>query len=211
MWPDSGIRKIRGDRGRFFAIAEKAIPDRNNFIVAGPWYHGEWQSPKGDSIGHHPVSAGMRRRASFARILRRHSSAITCTARERSLAWQASNLSKRLEYLAHLRCLAAENRRRPRIFIFTPMARCPFPRRRSVNAKPYRAICFRSGESCAVPAAADFADLSRRRLAHVGSGRPAFCGSPARRAYFRQRAARPQSHDHRRGCGRSFRIHFRHG
>ncbi|HWC00140.1 MAG TPA: CocE/NonD family hydrolase [Bryobacteraceae bacterium] len=26
-------------------------PDGNNFIVAGPWYLGEWQSAKGDSIG----------------------------------------------------------------------------------------------------------------------------------------------------------------
>jgi len=26
-------------------------PDHTNFIVAGPWFHGEWQTPKGDSIG----------------------------------------------------------------------------------------------------------------------------------------------------------------
>ena len=26
----------------------------NNLMVAGPWYHGEWQSPKGDSIGEIP-------------------------------------------------------------------------------------------------------------------------------------------------------------
>jgi uncharacterized protein len=34
-----------------FQHAEEHDPDHTNFIVSGPWYHGEWQSPKGDSIG----------------------------------------------------------------------------------------------------------------------------------------------------------------
>ena len=34
-----------------FQHAEEHDPDHTNFIVVGPWYHGEWQSPKGDSIG----------------------------------------------------------------------------------------------------------------------------------------------------------------
>jgi putative CocE/NonD family hydrolase len=36
---------------QIFRHAEEHDPEHNNFIVAGPWYHGEWQSPKGDSIG----------------------------------------------------------------------------------------------------------------------------------------------------------------
>jgi uncharacterized protein len=36
---------------QIFYHAEENDPNRTNFIVAGPWYHGEWQSPKGDSIG----------------------------------------------------------------------------------------------------------------------------------------------------------------
>jgi uncharacterized protein len=36
---------------QIFRNAEKSDPDHTNFIVAGPWYHGEWQAPKGDSIG----------------------------------------------------------------------------------------------------------------------------------------------------------------
>jgi len=36
---------------QIFRHAEEHDPDRTNFMVAGPWYHGEWQSPKGDSIG----------------------------------------------------------------------------------------------------------------------------------------------------------------
>ncbi len=36
---------------QIFRNAEKSDPDHTNFIVAGPWYHGEWQSPSGDRIG----------------------------------------------------------------------------------------------------------------------------------------------------------------
>jgi putative CocE/NonD family hydrolase len=36
---------------QIFRHAEENDPDHTNFIVAGPWYHGEWQSQKGDTIG----------------------------------------------------------------------------------------------------------------------------------------------------------------
>jgi uncharacterized protein len=36
---------------QIFRHAEESDPDHTNFIVAGPWFHGEWQTPKGDSIG----------------------------------------------------------------------------------------------------------------------------------------------------------------
>jgi uncharacterized protein len=36
---------------QIFRHAEEHDPDHTNFIAAGPWYHGEWQSQKGDSIG----------------------------------------------------------------------------------------------------------------------------------------------------------------
>lgn len=36
---------------QIFRHAEQNDPQHTNFMVAGPWYHGEWQSPKGDSIG----------------------------------------------------------------------------------------------------------------------------------------------------------------
>jgi uncharacterized protein len=36
---------------QIFHNAEERDPDHTNFIVAGPWFHGEWQTPKGDSIG----------------------------------------------------------------------------------------------------------------------------------------------------------------
>ena len=36
---------------QIFRHAAESDPDHTNFIVAGPWFHGEWQAPKGDSIG----------------------------------------------------------------------------------------------------------------------------------------------------------------
>jgi putative CocE/NonD family hydrolase len=36
---------------QIFRHAEENDPQHTNFIVAGPWFHGEWQSPKGDQIG----------------------------------------------------------------------------------------------------------------------------------------------------------------
>ena len=41
---------------QIFRHAQEHDPENTNFIVAGPWFHGEWGSPVGDSIG--PVSFG---------------------------------------------------------------------------------------------------------------------------------------------------------
>jgi putative CocE/NonD family hydrolase len=36
---------------QIFRHAEETDPQHTNFMVAGPWYHGEWQTEKADSIG----------------------------------------------------------------------------------------------------------------------------------------------------------------
>ncbi len=36
---------------QIFRHSDESDPGHTNFIVAGPWYHGEWQSPKGEGIG----------------------------------------------------------------------------------------------------------------------------------------------------------------
>ena len=36
---------------QIFRHAEEGNPQRTNFMVAGPWFHGEWQSAKGENIG----------------------------------------------------------------------------------------------------------------------------------------------------------------
>jgi hypothetical protein len=39
---------------QIFRHAQENDPQHTNFMVAGPWFHGEWQTPKGDSIGQVP-------------------------------------------------------------------------------------------------------------------------------------------------------------
>ena len=36
---------------QIFRHAAEHDPDNTNFMVAGPWYHGGWRGPKGDSLG----------------------------------------------------------------------------------------------------------------------------------------------------------------
>jgi putative CocE/NonD family hydrolase len=40
---------------QIFRHAAEHDPDHTNFMVAGPWYHGQWRAPKGDSIGLIPL------------------------------------------------------------------------------------------------------------------------------------------------------------
>jgi uncharacterized protein len=40
---------------QIFRHAAEHDPDHDNFMVAGPWYHGQWRTPKGDSIGPIPL------------------------------------------------------------------------------------------------------------------------------------------------------------
>jgi len=41
---------------QIFRHAEEKDPEHTNFMVAGPWFHGQWQTPKADSIGLIPFS-----------------------------------------------------------------------------------------------------------------------------------------------------------
>ena len=41
---------------QIFRHAAERDPDHTNFMVAGPWYHGQWRAPKADSIG--PIALG---------------------------------------------------------------------------------------------------------------------------------------------------------
>src|SRR5580700_2981897 len=41
---------------QIFRHAQEHDPENTNFMVAGPWFHGEWATPVGESIG--PVSFG---------------------------------------------------------------------------------------------------------------------------------------------------------
>lgn len=40
---------------QIFRNSDKDAPSSDNVMVAGPWFHGEWQTPKGDRIGEIPL------------------------------------------------------------------------------------------------------------------------------------------------------------
>ena len=159
---------------QIFRHAEENDPEHTNFIVAGPWYHGEWQSPKGEGIGLDSLW-GTR---DCARISGKYRGAILSLL----LAWQrreagmaGQHLSERIEYLAHLRGWPPKEAKPTNLYLHadgTLSFTAP-----DAAAQRLSRVCFRSRESGALPAASDLAYLSRRRLADVGSRRPAICRS----------------------------------
>ncbi len=63
--------------------SELSDPNRYNFIVAGPWFHGQWHNPSAESIGQVPFG-GHDTAVEFRERSRRHGSATGCTARARN-------------------------------------------------------------------------------------------------------------------------------
>ena len=76
-------------------------------MVAGPWYHGEWWSPKGDSIGLIPF-AGHETSREFRENIEAPFFRYYLHGKGEKPAWQASTFQKRIEFMAYLRHLASE-------------------------------------------------------------------------------------------------------
>jgi uncharacterized protein len=74
---------------QIFRHAEQSDPQHTNFIVAGPWYHGEWQSPKGESIGLIPFG-GHETAREFRENLEAPFFRYYLHGQGEKLAWQAS-------------------------------------------------------------------------------------------------------------------------
>jgi uncharacterized protein len=74
---------------QIFRHAEEGDPGRTNFIVAGPWYHGEWQSPKGDTIGLIPF-AGQETAREFREMIEAPFFRYYLHAQGEKPQWQAS-------------------------------------------------------------------------------------------------------------------------
>ena len=202
--PNSQRRRVLGSGRSVGAVADlpsrrrRTIPNHTNFMVAGPWYHGSGTRPKGDSIGHDSLSADTRRRASSARTSRRRSSATTCTARAKSRRGESTTFQSGSN---RWRRTASGRRRQAKptnLYLHADGTLSfdePGAGRRPSGISRIR---LRSREPRAVPAASDLADVSRRRLAHLGSRRPAVRRRTAGRADVHERAARSRPHRHRR-------------
>lgn len=75
---------------QIFRHAEENDPQHTNFIVAGPWYHGEWSSnPTGDSIGLIPF-AGHETAREFRENIEAPFFRYYLHGKGEKLAWQAS-------------------------------------------------------------------------------------------------------------------------
>ena len=155
-------------------------------IVAGPWYHGEWQAPKGDSIGliaagGHETSREFRENIEapfFRYYLHGDGSAptwVASTFQPGSNTWRTYDAwppktAKMTSWYLH-----ADG---------TLSADAP-------KASIYRQFVSDPGESSPISPATNLADVPGRRLADVGSRRSEVCrGSPGR-AHIRQCPAGP--------------------
>src|ERR1700722_8906027 len=74
---------------QIFRHAAENDPQHTNFMVAGPWYHGEWQSPKGDSIGLIPF-AGHETAREFRENIEAPFFRYYLHGQGETLTWQAS-------------------------------------------------------------------------------------------------------------------------
>src|SRR5580700_9075293 len=74
---------------QIFRHAEQNDPQHTNFIVAGPWYHGEWWTAKGDSIGLVPF-AGHETAREFRENIEAPFFRFYLHGKGDKLAWQAS-------------------------------------------------------------------------------------------------------------------------
>ena len=194
---------------QIFRHAEENDPQHTNFIVAGPWYHGEWQSPKGDSIGIIPFG-GHETAREFRENIEAPFFRYYLHGQGEKAEMAGQHVSEWIEYLAHLLRLASQRSEAYK----TVSARewnsvVHRARRRQVRAS-FSRVRFRSRESRALPPASHLAHVSRRRLAHLGSCRPALCRSSSGCSLIPQRTTRPRSDCHRPAGGESLRFDFRH-
>ena len=74
---------------QIFRHAAENDPDHTNFMVAGPWYHGEWQAPKGDTIGMIPFG-GHETSREFRENIQAPFFRYYLHGQGEKLAWQAS-------------------------------------------------------------------------------------------------------------------------
>ena len=112
--------------------SEASDPNRYNFIVAGPWFHGQWHNLKAESIGQMSFGGHDTARRSSARRSRRRGSATGCTARARS--FRGRRRRSRPDRTAGRPTPRGRRRRRRPTCICAPTARCRSTRRRPATA-----------------------------------------------------------------------------
>ena len=143
---------------QIFRHAEQHDPDHTNYMVAGPWYHGEWQTPDGDRIGIVPFG-GHKTALEFRQ---QHPGRLLplLPPQPRHQARLASHhLPDRIQHLAQLRRLASSQREADQSL--SPLRRNFILRSRCRSRQPaISPVRFRSRESRALSRAPHLAHLS---------------------------------------------------
>ena len=183
---------------QIFRHAEEQDPNHTNLMVAGPWFHGEWQTPEGDQHRHRPIW----RTQDLARIPREHRSTflpLLPARRGREAGLEGDDVPDGIEYLAQLYDLASGGRKPTNLYLHADGTL--FIRAEVRTEAQISAVRLRSGQ----PGAISGCDRSRRRipnrrLADLGSCRSALCRQSPGCADIRERAARSRCGGDRADC-----------
>ena len=163
--------------------SEQSDPNRYNFMVAGPWFHGQWHNPQAESIGQMSFG-GHDTAVEFREKIEAPWFRYWLHGKGEKFPWKASTFQTGSNswqtYAAWPPKATATNS--------TCSANGTLVVRSAACRRQLRAVHLGSGQPGAVPAAADLADLSGRRLAPMGSRGSALRGRPSRRGDLGQRS-----------------------
>ena len=206
---DSGIRKIRGGLGRFSGTLRRMIRITPISSSRGRGITASGILPRVTRSGSFP-SAATKLRASSAKILKRHFFGYYLHGKGEKPTWQASTFQSGSNTWKTYAAWPPKEAKPTKLYLhadgtlsFTAPEKCE-------TDKALSRICFRSSQPGSLSRTADLANLSRGRLAYLGSSRPAFRGSPAGRVELCERATRPRLGDHRPAGGRAVCLHIRY-
>ncbi len=176
---------------QIFHHAEEHDPEHTNFIVAGPWFHGQWQTPKGDSIGIVPF-AGHETAREFRENIEAPFFRYYLHGVGDKPAWQASTFQSGSNNWHTYAAWPPKEAKATNLY-FHSDGTLSFARTgKQKDRQTISRVRFRSGESCSLSLAANLSNLSGGGLAHLGSRRSALCRSSPGCSDLRQCGARPR-------------------
>ena len=143
-----------------FPSCRRTDPRHTNFMVAGPWFHGEWQAAKGDSIGILPFGGHKTSR----RIPGEHRSTflpLLPARRGRQAGLEGNDVPDADPIPGTPTTSWPPEGVKPTNLYLHADGSFVFRRRRSRRTPAYRAVRIRSGQSGALSRATHLAHLSR--------------------------------------------------
>ena len=91
---------------QIFAHSAESDPNHNNYMVAGPWFHGQWQKPNAESIGSYDYG-GHDTAREFRHDIEAPFFRYFLHGEGERPTWRIKTFRVRIEHLADLRKMAA--------------------------------------------------------------------------------------------------------